>query len=204
MSSRVIAEIFGKEHKNVLMRIKNLDCSEEFNRLNFKLVTYQDVKNECRPEYLITKDGFVFLVMGFTGKEAAIFKEKYIAAFNYMTEVLQSRNALKISYAPMVEAIRETHTDPKFYHYSNELDMINKIVLGMTAKAYKLKQGLSEDCNIREHIQLEQLKMIDKLQVANAGLLVVGMNYKERKEHLATIFLKCQNKNIKLIDNKVV
>lgn len=186
------------------MRIKSLDCSEEFNRLNFKLVTYQDAKNECRPEYLITKDGFVFLVMGFTGKEAAVFKEKYIAAFNYMTEVLQSRNALKISYSPMVEAIREAHTDAKFYHYSNELDMINKIVLGMTAKAYKLKHGLSEDCNIREHIQLEQLKMIDKLQVANAGLLVVGMNYKERKEHLTAIFLKCQNKNTKLIDNKVV
>ncbi len=64
-TSRKIAKVFGKEHYNVLRDIENLDCSESFNAINFELVNYKDKKGEKRPEYIITKDGFVFLVMGF-------------------------------------------------------------------------------------------------------------------------------------------
>lgn len=74
-----VAEFFGKEHKNVLRDIQALECSEEFNRLNFERVEYFDSKGERRPYFEMTKDGFVFLVMGFTGKNAARFKEAYIA-----------------------------------------------------------------------------------------------------------------------------
>lgn len=83
-TSRVIAEKFGKLHKNVLRDIKNLECSAEFNELNFEPVEYMDGKGEPRTEYSVTRDGFTFLAMGFTGKEAAAWKEKFIAAFNMM------------------------------------------------------------------------------------------------------------------------
>jgi Rha family phage regulatory protein len=88
-SSRIVAETFEKLHKNVLQSIENLDCSPEFNGLNFKLVEYQDAKGEFRKEYLITRDGFTFLAMGFTGMKAATFKEAYIAAFNAMEAELK-------------------------------------------------------------------------------------------------------------------
>lgn len=90
-TSMAVALYFKKLHKNVIQKIESLDCSPEFNRLNFKPVDYTDAKGEKRPAYQITKDGFVFLVMGFTGKKAAAFKEAYIAEFNRMEATLHDR-----------------------------------------------------------------------------------------------------------------
>lgn len=87
-TSLLMAEKFNKEHYNVLRDIKKLECSDEFNALNFELVYYTDAKGEKRPMYLITRDGFVILGMGFTGKKAMEWKEKYIAAFNRMEQAI--------------------------------------------------------------------------------------------------------------------
>ena len=88
-----VAEIFSKRHSDVLRDIRELDCSEDFHKRNFAsmLKTTQLGNNATRkdPYYLITRDGFVFLVMGFTGKTAAKFKEAYIRAFNVMEERLR-------------------------------------------------------------------------------------------------------------------
>ncbi|EIU5647199.1 Rha family transcriptional regulator [Salmonella enterica] len=86
-----VANFFGKQHKNVIQRLETLDCSPTFNRLNFQPVEYTDAKGENRPAYEMTKDGFVFLVMGFTGKKAAAFKEAYIAEFNRMEEEIRQQ-----------------------------------------------------------------------------------------------------------------
>ncbi|WP_139735160.1 Rha family transcriptional regulator, partial [Escherichia coli] len=88
-----VAEFFRKMHKDVLRKIETLECSEDFNERNFTPVTYTDAKGEKRPMYQITKNGFVFLVMGFTGKKAAAFKEAYIAEFDRMEAELRQNNA---------------------------------------------------------------------------------------------------------------
>jgi len=90
-TSLKVAEVFGKLHKNVIQSIKTLTCSDDFLRLNFQLVAYTDSKGEARPMYKITKDGFAFLAMGFTGSRAAEFKERYIAEFNRMEAALRER-----------------------------------------------------------------------------------------------------------------
>jgi Rha family phage regulatory protein len=82
--SLTVAETFGKEHKHVLRDIRELECSEEFAQSNFGLSDYTDSTGRKLPKYLITQDGFAFLVMGYTGKEAARFKELYIGEFNRM------------------------------------------------------------------------------------------------------------------------
>ena len=90
-SSRDIAKKFGKQHDNVLRAIQNLDCSPEFKSLNFEGLKYQ-YRGQEFPYYEMTRDGFSFLCMGFTGKKAAIWKEAYIAAFNAMeAELLQQK-----------------------------------------------------------------------------------------------------------------
>lgn len=94
-SSLVVAEYFGKAHKDVLRAIKLLDCSDLFNQRNFAPVEYVDKKGEKRPMYYLTRDGFTFLVMGFTGKVAAQFKEAYINAFNEMEEMLRKNDCTK-------------------------------------------------------------------------------------------------------------
>ncbi len=90
-TSLKVAEVFGKQHKDVLRKIATLDCSKDFNERNFALVTYQDGKGEARPAYEMTKDGFIFVVMGFTGAKAAATKEAYISAFNWMAEQLAAQ-----------------------------------------------------------------------------------------------------------------
>lgn len=87
--SKRVAKHFGKSHKNVLRAYDNLMCSAEFNRLNFEPVEDLDEKGESRRVILMTKDGFAFLAMGFTGQVAAQVKEAYIKAFNSMQAQLQ-------------------------------------------------------------------------------------------------------------------
>ncbi|UMT23045.1 transcriptional regulator [Escherichia coli] len=93
-TSIAVAEYFGKRHDNVIQKIKLLDCSAEFAALNFKVSEYIDSTGRKLPMYQITKNGFVFLVMGFTGKKAAAFKEAYIAEFDRMeAELLQNNTS---------------------------------------------------------------------------------------------------------------
>ena len=86
-TSRIVARVFGKEHRNVLQAVDNLDCSDEFRLLNFQQTVYDRPnpsggKSLQSREYRMTRDGFMFLAMGFTGREAAQWKEAFITAFN--------------------------------------------------------------------------------------------------------------------------
>lgn len=94
-TSLKVAEVFGKRHDNVLRKLESLECSQDFRLLNFE-ETFQDVDmpkgaTKRTPVWNMTKDGFIFLVMGFTGKQAAAIKEAYINAFNWMAAQLAAR-----------------------------------------------------------------------------------------------------------------
>lgn len=97
-TSLKVAEIFGKNHSHVLRSIKQLECSEDFRASNFGLskFTYSNgnIKKQL-PMYYITRDGFMFLVMGFTGKTAAKWKEAYIKAFNEMEAKIRAEQMAK-------------------------------------------------------------------------------------------------------------
>lgn len=101
-SSKNVAEVFGKEHKNVLRDIQNLDCSEEFARLNFELSSYIDSTGRSLPMYLMTQDGWAYLVMGFTGPKAGQFKESYIKKFNDLKQKAVQPLALSGDIAEML------------------------------------------------------------------------------------------------------
>lgn len=90
-SSRDIAEHFGKEHKNVLRDIDTLKKDV----LNFEQMYFEteipDSYGRPQRAYLMNRDGFTLLAMGFTGKEALAWKMKYINAFNTMEQELRSQ-----------------------------------------------------------------------------------------------------------------
>ena len=100
-TSMIVADVFEKEHKNVLRDIENLECSSDFRQLNFELSfhTVETGKGTIRefPAYRLTRDGFSFLAMGFTGKKAAAWKEKFLEAFNAMEAAL-NRRAEPVAY----------------------------------------------------------------------------------------------------------
>lgn len=95
-SSRQVAEVFGKLHKDVLRGIRELtsaqNCAQWFYRSQYK-----DASGKMNLEYLMNRDGFSLLVMGFTGKKALEWKIKYIEAFNAMEKALNQKpvSALK-------------------------------------------------------------------------------------------------------------
>ncbi|HHU3095220.1 TPA: Rha family transcriptional regulator [Escherichia coli] len=87
-SSLAVANFFSKRHDDVLKKIRTLECSASFTARNFSVSDYTDCTGRKLPCYQITRDGFAFLAMGFTGKRAARFKEAYINAFNQMEQAL--------------------------------------------------------------------------------------------------------------------
>lgn len=91
-TSLIVAQVFGKEHRNVLRDIETLSCSDSFNALNFEQIEYTDGKGRIQRAYQITKDGFSFLVMGYTGEKAGQFKEKFINEFNKREQLLKSED----------------------------------------------------------------------------------------------------------------
>ena len=89
VSSRKIAEHFEKEHKHVLQSIREILTAEKSAVKFFSESSYLNERGKTNPEYLMNRDGFSLLVMGFTGKKALEWKIKYIQAFNAMEEELR-------------------------------------------------------------------------------------------------------------------
>jgi Rha family phage regulatory protein len=127
-TSLVVAEKFGKRHDNVLAAIEGLECSPEFRLLNFKESSYLNSQNKPQPMVEMTRDGFTFLAMGFTGKEAARWKEKYIAAFNAMEAELRGQaeptgqKATPDPSAPKLNVIAMTGT------FKASFEVLNSII----------------------------------------------------------------------------
>lgn len=92
-SSRQIAENFGKEHKNVIQAVANLVAENSAAKSMFYETTFEN-RGKQYPMYLMNRDGFSLLVMGFTGKAALEWKLKYIAAFNEMEKKLTEQPQL--------------------------------------------------------------------------------------------------------------
>ncbi len=186
-----VAQKFGKMHKNVLRAIEKLECSPEFARLNFEPSKYdvEGGKDAVREEkmYLITRDGFSFLAMGFTGKKAAIWKEAYINAFNAMErrilqlaaererrgkrEWQESRSITKEQRKELTDTIRDilipharsqgsTASEDKIYlSYSKMLK----------CHLFDDPEALPED--YREQLTISQLNILSVVEFLAAGVI---------------------------------
>lgn len=93
-SSRQIAESFEKNHRDVLRAVDNLkEDVRNFAQMFFETTVPDSYGREQRA-YLMNRDGFTLLAMGFTGKAALEWKLKYIAAFNEMEKKLTEQPQL--------------------------------------------------------------------------------------------------------------
>lgn len=196
VSSRKVADVFGKEHKDVLRSINNHidksnddDLVAQFCAANFKSSIYKD-RGKQYPEYLLTKDGFSFIVMGFTGSKAARFKISYINRFNEMERFIVNRNIARLEYPELTAMIKLMHSEPKFYHFSNEADAINKIVTGMTSKQLHEKYGIPKGESIRDYLPTWQIEAIQRMQKLDVGLVAAIPDFQQRKAALQAYFDK--------------
>ena len=113
----------------------------------------------------------------------------------------ENRAALRMEYRPMTDALKSVREDigkeTKAHHYSNEADMINRIVTGYPAKKYKAVHEMPES-SLRDLLTPIQKQAMLSLQKANTVYLEEGLSFDERKERLNTLFNR--RWNAKLIE----
>jgi Rha family phage regulatory protein len=199
VDSRMVAERFGKNHKDVLRLIRqhcsnDSGYSREFIERNFAPNTYKDPIGRKLPCFMLTREGFAVVVMGFTGPEADRFKEWFVNRFIEMERQLIALQSNRDMHPQLMEAIRLAHKDRKPYHYSYELNMLNRIVTGMTAKEFREAYGLRKDESLRPHMTTDQLKLMDTLQQFDCGFVLSVPVFQERRAKLE--WCACQFRNV--------
>lgn len=149
--SLMVAETFAKEHRRVMQDIRELDCSEEFRMHHFVHTPYVHSQNgRTYEKVLMTEQGFAFLAFGYTGKEAARFKEMYITEFNRMRDELNKPQiALPQTYKEALVALlskveenehlqHKIETDKPLVLFAESLQVSqDSILIGELAKVLK-------------------------------------------------------------------
>lgn len=202
-NSLMVAKMFNKTHQHVLRDIAKITesksgLSEEFRVHNFVKSSYKDSTGRKLPCYDMTRDGFTVLVMGYTGQRAMRFKETYIHRFNEMESFIRTLVEARTQFPLLTENIKLLHENPKPYHFSNECDMLNRLVLGMTAKQFRETNQLGDVKSIRPYLSPEQINMLDILQKVDIGLLVSVPDFEQRKRFLEWYTQKVIEKQKKL------
>lgn len=142
-TSKLVAEYFHKRHDTVIRAIQNLNCSKDFTRHNFAVSKYKDRSGKENKEYLMTKDGFTILAMGFTGAKAMQFKEAYINAFNKMEQLLKDNETI-LQLEKRIQELEEANKPfKKVTEESILLDYFNSVKQALGSGKYYLKRRKS-------------------------------------------------------------
>lgn len=176
-----VAESFGKAHNHVLRDIRQLECSEKFKQSNFGQGFITTTVNTIQPMYYMTKDGFTILVMGYTGKKAMEFKEKYIAAFNKMEKIITERKTADWQQARKNGKdirLQETDTIKKLVEYAESQGSkhADKLYLVYTKLAKKIVEGCRDEIECMELIHLTTIERLI-LETIQQGMMQY-MDYK--------------------------
>lgn len=192
VSSLDIAETFEKEHRNVLADIRSIQkdiSSAEFSAL-FNETTYKGLNGKKNPAYLITRDGFTLLVMGYTGEKAMKFKLAYIKQFNAMESTLQGKRIERekgIAVRQSLTKALQQSTENERMHghaYSTYTNCIYKVLFGMNAKQLREKYGIDKKENLRDYLSEEDLRAVQSMECLVSGLVDCGWGYDQIKEFI--------------------
>lgn len=190
VTSLDVAETFGKEHRNVMRDINNLNCSPEFNALNFERIKYVDSRCRNQDAYVMTRDGFTLLVMGYNGKLAMKFKEAYIKQFNAMESVLRkkmiARERGRASREFLTDSIQQSDEDERMHGhaYSTYTNCIYKVLFGKSAAQLRMDYGIGRTDNLRDCFSPEDLAAVDSMEHLVSGLVACGWEYGRIKDFI--------------------
>ena len=192
VSSLDVAETFDKNHKDVMESIRNIESSisrAEFSALFF-LDSYRASNGKSNPLYLMTRDGFTLLVMGYTGEKAMRFKLAYIKQFNAMEKALQDKLVERekgIAVRQSLTKALQQSTENERMHghaYSTYTNCIYKVLFEKNANQLREELGISQKENIRDYLPEEQLRAIQSMECLVSGLVDCGWGYDQIKEFI--------------------
>ena len=133
----------------------------------------------------MTRTGFTVLVNGYSGEKAMYFKILYAERFDAMEAFIKDYILGKEEFPIFTQAIADAYEKPQPYHYSNEMNMIYRIVLGMDAKQFREAHGIEHGKSILPFLSEAQYRAVRKLQAEDIRILYRGNDYQERKFNLA-------------------
>lgn len=187
-----VAETFGKAHKHILRDIRELGCSEEFNRSNFGPISYTDSENRKQTAIAMTRDGFTLLVMGYTGELAMKFKEAYIKQFNAMEAALQGKlveraKGIAVRQA-LTKALQQSAEDERMHGhaYSAYTNCIYRVLFGLDAAQLRKQYGIGRQDSLRDLFTPEQLRAVQSMERLVSGLVDCGWDYGRIKAFIET------------------
>lgn len=207
VSSLDVAETFGKEHKEVIRAIegqkdsdgktKYLGILEQLKQGGelplekyFILSEYEGGNGQKYKQYLMTRDGFTLLVMGFSGEKAMKFKVAYIKQFNAMEAVLHGKmmereKGIAVRQS-LTKALQQSIENERMHGhaYSTYTNCIYKVLFGRNAKQLREELGIQIKDNIRDYLSAEDLKAIQSMECLVSGLVDCGWEYDQIKDFI--------------------
>lgn len=183
-TSILVADNFHKRHDRVLRAIENLIIDLPKNgAVKFIKSDYKDAKGELRKMYLLNRDAFSLLVMGFTGKTALDWKLKYIEAFNSMEAIIREKSTtIWLETRKQGKLTRKAETDviKELVEYAKDQGSMHSQMLYMTySKLANAMAGISKRDNASV-TQLNNLSIFENiiLTIIRNGMSE-GLGYKE-------------------------
>ncbi len=197
-SSLNVAEVFEKEHKNVLRDIENLKAQNQALTKFFCEDTYKAGTGKNYKCYIMNRDGFSLLVMGFTGAKALEWKLKYIQEFNAMEQELkrlyEERKQWEIERAKgiltrhiLTDTIKNIIPDSshKRFVYPNYTKLIYKTLFNMNMNQLRDKYGIKNGESVREHLTADELAEVETLERLISSLINYGWGYEQIKNFVS-------------------
>ena len=222
VSSRQIAEDFEKSHREVMYAIEGRTSDTERNNGHeevknkgiipmliqggnphvedyFILSEYIGENGRKYKEYLVTRDGFSLLAMGFSGEKALKWKLKYIEAFNAMESELKriyterqqwqiERDKGVVIRHILTDTIKMKVTDSphKRFAYPNYTNLIYRTLFGKTAKELETDYGIKPRECVRDYFTGDDLQKVQSMEMLVSSLINCGWGYNEIKEFIKT------------------
>lgn len=195
MSSLEIAELTGKDHAKVLIDIRKM--LDELGILTSDFSTVRKVRGKEYDVFNLPKRETIILVSGYSVAMRAAIVDRWQELES--KELLEderkaSRQQARLEAPLMTKALQDARArlgkESPPHVFSNDYDMIYRIVLGLPAKKYKVEQGIDDKSNLRDVLTLEQIKAIESLQRLNQSMHELDYDFDTRKDKLHQVFMR--------------
>jgi len=195
--SLIISKGAGVDHRSTYLLIEKYKAElEEFGKVSFQMIPLEgSTTGQKIKVYRLNEEQATFLISLMKNTKPVVdFKKELVKQFYQMKSFINTLVTARREFPLLTENIKLLHENPKPYHFSNECDMLNRIVMGMSAKQFREKHGIAKGESIRPFLTEEQIEMLDKLQKADVGLLIAVPDYEQRKRQLEWYYAKLREK----------
>lgn len=185
--STEVADFLHKQHFHLLREIRSILEENKDLAIQFRMARY-DHRGKKEPCYRITETGVGLLIVKLGGRGMDAIKFAYVEQFTLMRHGMVERCQAKESAKLMGRTVEDTRKklgkETKDYHYSNEHDLCDRVLLGCTLKKYRTNNGIGENVPLSEFLSPDEIHRLADIRTDNSRMIQEGMSSEERKQAL--------------------